>query len=82
MSERTPESRYRDAIEFEKLASGHDDRAGLNESQSKHRGLSEVERALHADLASLHGQMAAKYRALSRAQHDRPAAASDCKRCP
>ena len=69
MTERTFESRYLDAIEFEKLASGHDARAALNESQSKHAALSEVERALHSDLATLHGQMAAKYRALARAQH-------------
>jgi len=68
MTARTEETRFKDAIEFEKLASGHDDRAGWNESQSKHSALSEVERSLHADLASLHGQMAAKYRALARAQ--------------
>lgn len=68
MSERTEKSRYEDALAFEKLASGHDDRASYNESQSKHAALSGVERALHADLASLHGQMAAKYRALARAQ--------------
>lgn len=72
MAERTPESRFRDAVEFEKLADGHDDRAALNESQSKHSALSEVERALHAELATMHGQMAAKYRALSRAQTQRP----------
>ena len=57
-------ARFRDAVGYENLASGHDFRAGLNESLAHAIGIPEAERILHAEIAVMHGQIAAKYRAL------------------
>lgn len=56
---------YVDALEYEKLADGHSFRAGLNESLAQAAHLPEAERTLYREIVTLHGALAAKYRALA-----------------
>lgn len=65
MTQYDAEAKYRDALEYEKLAAGHDDRAALNESLAHAKGLPQTERELHGEIATMHGTIAAKYRALA-----------------
>lgn len=66
------EQRFKDALDYEKIASGHDDRAGLNDSLARANSLPEAERTLHGELATMHGALAARYRTLARAIRERP----------
>lgn len=63
-------STYEDSLDYEKMASGHDERAALNESLAHATHIPEGERALHAEISACHGSLAAKYRALAKQIRD------------